>query len=355
MCMIKHLDLHYTTLTYSTMATYEENPVHYASNKHIHYLAAGPHDGHLLIFIHGWPAIALTWHPQLTFFASKGYRVIAPDMPGSGNSTAHKGTHADYSIESVVEGLLALLKHLGHERAIWIGHDWGCPPVWALASIHPEVCRAVGGMAVPYRSIELGLEEVLKSVNRSVYPKERYPYGQWSYQVFYEKEFEKATREQETDVATTIGVMYVKGNPAAVGKPAVTADVLRNGSWLASRGSPSSVDSVVDEGMKRELVEAFERTGFWAANAYYMNHERNRRYFLEKQVDGGVLEMPVLFVEANYDRVCDTADSGLAVEMREICRDLTFVSVEAGHWVALERPEEVNEAMVDWIEGKVLG
>lgn len=46
------------------------------------YLAAGPPNGPLLIFIHGWPAIAKTWKPQLEAFASLGFRVVAPDMPG---------------------------------------------------------------------------------------------------------------------------------------------------------------------------------------------------------------------------------------------------------------------------------
>lgn len=335
------------------MAVYGEYDVQYADGKIIHYLASGPLDGQLLIFIHGWPAIAKTWRPQLDFFAAKGYRVIASDMPGSGSSTARKGNYADYSMESVVQGLLALLKHLDHKKAIWIGHDWGCPPVWALAAIHPEVCQAVAGLAVPYRSIELGLEEVLKYVDRTFYPEDQYSYGQWAYQVFYEQEFEKATAEQEQNFATTIGVMYVKGNPAAVGKPAVTAEVLKNGSWLASRELPSSANAVIDEEMKQQLVTAFERTGLWATNAYYMNHERNRRYFLENQVNDGVLEMPVLFVEAKFDRVCDTAVSDLAKGMRESCQDLTYVSLAAGHWVALEKPDETNNALHEWIEEQV--
>lgn len=337
------------------MTSYDEHEVHYAGDKHIHYLQAGPTDSQLLIFVHGWPAIAKTWQPQLDFFAARGYRVVAPDMPGSGQSTARKGDYADYSMQSVVQGLLALLEHLGREQAIWIGHDWGCPPVWALTSTHPEVCTAVAGLAVPYRSIELGLQEVLRHVNRAVYPEDRYPFGQWSYQLFYEREFEKATREQERNVETTIGVMYVKGKPGAVGKPAVTAEVLRNGSWLASRGEPSAANSVIDVEMKNELVAAFEKTGLWPTNAYYMNHGRNREYFLQKQLNGGVLDMPVLFIEAKYDRVCDTAESTLADGMRESCRDLSYVSVEAGHWVGLEKPEEVNEALLKWIEAKVPG
>lgn len=80
------------------MMSYEEDDVDYGDDKHIHYLAGGPRDGELLVFVHGWPAIAKTWRPQLDFFAARGYRVVAPDMPGSGESTARQGDYTDYSI-----------------------------------------------------------------------------------------------------------------------------------------------------------------------------------------------------------------------------------------------------------------
>jgi soluble epoxide hydrolase/lipid-phosphate phosphatase len=64
------------------MASFEEYDFTYADNKTTHYLAAGPKDGPLLIFVHGWPGIAKLWKPQITTFAALGFRVVAPDMPG---------------------------------------------------------------------------------------------------------------------------------------------------------------------------------------------------------------------------------------------------------------------------------
>lgn len=64
------------------MAPFEEHEVTYADDKKIFYLAAGPTNGPLLVFIHGWPAIGKLWKPQLDAFASLGFRVVAPDMPG---------------------------------------------------------------------------------------------------------------------------------------------------------------------------------------------------------------------------------------------------------------------------------
>lgn len=104
----------------------------------IFYLSAGPKNGPLLIFVHGWPGIAETWKPQLSAFAALGFHVAAPDMRGYGRSTVTREAH-DYRLERIVSDMLSLLAHLEKREAIWIGHDWGAPVVWALAAHHPEV------------------------------------------------------------------------------------------------------------------------------------------------------------------------------------------------------------------------
>ena len=65
------------------MATLEEHEFTFGTKQKTFYLAAGPNNGPLLIFVHGWPGIAKTWKPQLETFASLGFRAIAPDMPGT--------------------------------------------------------------------------------------------------------------------------------------------------------------------------------------------------------------------------------------------------------------------------------
>ena len=103
------------------MANFTEHAVKYENgNKIISYIATGPKQGPLLIFLHGWPAIGKTWERQLTTFASLGFRAVAPDMPGYGKSTSNK-VYSDYAQEKIVPGMLALLEDVGREEAIWIG------------------------------------------------------------------------------------------------------------------------------------------------------------------------------------------------------------------------------------------
>lgn len=65
----------------------------------IFYLAAGPQDGPLLIFCHGWPAIAATWTCQLETFANLGFRAVAPDMPGESRPIHRHSTQATERVD----------------------------------------------------------------------------------------------------------------------------------------------------------------------------------------------------------------------------------------------------------------
>ena len=63
--------------------------------------------------------------------------------------------------------------------------------------------------------------------------------------------------------------------------------------------------------------------------------------------------MPVLFIHARYDNVCETMVSRLAEPMRAHCRDLTEAIVDSGHWMAQERPVAVNAALARWCVDKL--
>ena len=71
-----------------------------------------------------------------------------------------------------------------------------------------------------------------------------------------------------------------------------------------------------------------------------MNHKRNREYAFNKWKNDGYLHMPVLFIGARFDGVCATTDTRLAEPMRKYCTDLTECTIDAGHWVAEEKPAE---------------
>lgn len=68
--------------------------------------------------------------------------------------------------------------------------------------------------------------------------------------------------------------------------------------------------------------------------------------YVKKSKNGGKLDFPVLFIGATYDYVLDTATNPKQLlAMREYCSDLQEVHIDAGHWVALEKPQETNAAL----------
>jgi pimeloyl-ACP methyl ester carboxylesterase len=318
------------------------------------YLASGPDDGPLIIFVHGWPELSISWRHQLPVFAALGFRAIAPDMRGYGRSTVYS-RHEDYALVNAVGDMLALLQTLGRERAVLVGHDWGAPVVWSIASHHPQRCAAVAGLCVPYQPEGFAPETTVPLVDRAVYPADQFPVGQWDYQLFYRESFEAAGAAFEADVGATVRALFRAGSPQAVGKPARTATVRRDGGWFGGTGRAPDVPmdaTVLTPADCSAYVAALSRNGFFGPDSWYMNHERNLAYAAQAR-DGGTLQMPVLFLHGAYDTVCETMTSRLAEPMRAACRNLTEAVVKSGHWMAQEQPVAVNRALAKFLATKV--
>ncbi|KAE8450127.1 hypothetical protein EG329_006908 [Mollisiaceae sp. DMI_Dod_QoI] len=341
--------------------SYTKGVVKYQANgeKEISYIKAGPSEGQLLIFLHGWPGIAYTWKPQIDAFAALGFLVVAPDMPGYGESTSTK-VHEDYSHENIIPGLLALLKDTARTKAVWLAHDWGAGVLSSLMATHPEVFRASCLMTVPYKSLELGLEDVLKLVNRERYPEDKFPYGQWDYQMFYAQSFDKATEWFDSDPEAFLRVVLSGGTPGShnYANPAFTSTVTRDGGWFGGIPKPLAEwrgieGSIMEKDVLEELVKAMKKTGFYAGDSYYMNHERNRAFNLKHQKNQGHFDKPLLFIEAKWDNVCDTVTSRLADPMKQHASKLTWASIASGHFVGAEAPTETNAAIAKWLATEV--
>jgi pimeloyl-ACP methyl ester carboxylesterase len=318
------------------------------------YLAGGPLDGPPIVFVHGWPELSLSWRHQLPCFAALGFRAIAPDMRGYGRSSIYP-RHEDYRLAESVRDMLELLDALGHEKAVFVGHDWGAPVVWALASHHPERCHAVAALCVPYFPEGFTPTSFVPLVDRAVYPADRYPVGQWDYQYFYEEQFERARQVFEADVSATVTALFRRGNPEGAGKPWRNAEVRRRGGWFGGSESAPALPldtAVLGEEDLAAYVAALTRNGFFGPDSWYMNHAANARYATEAQ-DGGRLTMPVLFLHAEYDWTCETVRSRLADPMRASVERLVEARVASGHWMAQERPRDVNGALAGWLAREV--
>jgi pimeloyl-ACP methyl ester carboxylesterase len=318
------------------------------------YLACGAADATPLIFVHGWPELSISWRHQLPVFTALGFRCIAPDMRGYGRSSVYT-RHEDYALRHSVQDMLELLDALGHGKAVWVGHDWGSPVVWSLASHHPDRCFGVANLCIPYLPAGFAPANMIGLVDRTVYPEAEFPAGQWEYQYFYEENFDKAQLAFEASIPDTVSAIFRKGSPAGKGLPSRTAPVRRDGGWFGGAGRAPAIPrdpAVLTEADHSVYAASLERNGFFGPDSWYMNHTSNIAYARDA-LDHGRLSLPVLFLHGAYDYTCETIDSRLAEPMRQHCADLTEVVVESGHWMAQENPVAVNAALARFLCAKL--
>ena len=171
----------------------------------------------------------------------------------------------------------------------------------------------------------------------------------------YQENFAAATETMDSNPYNLAKLLFRKGDPAGFGKPTGTAMIRRGGGWFGGIGTPPDFprdNDVVSEEDVRAYAAALRRNGFFGPNSYYMNHTANAAYGATAK-NAGKLDMPVLFIAARYDYTCECITSRLAEPMRGYCSDLTETIVDGGHWLAQERPREVNAALVRWLATRV--
>ncbi|WP_254766928.1 alpha/beta fold hydrolase [Salinilacihabitans rarus] len=297
-----------------------------ADGVRLHYVEAGPEDGPLVVLLHGFPECWYTWRRQLPALADAGFRVVAPDMRGYNRSEKPHGIDA-YRLDRLagdVAGLIAAVAREGEGEgesadasAHVVGHDWGGAVAWATAAAHPD---AVDRLVVlnaphPFEGVrELSLEQLARS---------------WY-------------------------VLYFQ-------LPRLPEAGLRAGDFRALerlfREGTVREDAFTDEDVRR-FAAAMGRPGaLRSALGYYRAFVRRT---VPEHLPGAIplvgprLVDPVDPVTAPTLVLWGERDAALAVERtRGLDRYATDVRVErfpdAGHWVHVDRPARVSDAIVEFL------
>lgn len=319
------------------------------------YLECGPVDGPLMIFLHGWPELSLIWRAQMEALASDGWRCIAPDMRGYGGSSAPAALDA-YTNEQVVRDMAQLHDHLGGKPAIWVGHDWGSVIAASLVAHEPARSRGLVLISVPYFPQANALPTLVALIDRTIYPANEYPDGQWDYYRYYTTHFEAAVSDLDADKAASLASIYRSGDPTSMGKPSANALVTRKGGRFgeAHRAPPMKPDPALWPGADFDaLVEAFDAHGFRPPCAWYLNDAANIAY-ARRAPNGGQILKPVMFVNGEYDQISTINGNRYGDPMRAACTDLTIVNLLGAHWLPLERKRELVQAIRTWLQDKNL-
>ncbi len=276
-------------------------------------------DGPLLVMCHGFPELSYSWRHQLPALVKAGYRVVAPDLRGYGNSSAPAEIDS-YDVVSLCGDMCGLLDALELSSALFVGHDWGAYLVWQLAVLHPERVRAVAGLSVPF----------VPRAPAPPIPIMRGNLGEDFYIVWF----------QEPGVADEALARDVRRT--------LTTSRQWTARWADEDGAEARRPEWLSEQELAVYIEAFERTGFTGGLNWYRNIDRN--WELTEPVAERRVEQPALFLTGELDPVRSfmpaEAMQGWVTDLRE-----QIVIDGAGHWVQQQAPEAVNAALLEFLAG----
>ncbi len=105
----------------------------------------GPEDGPVVVLLHGFPELNISWRHQIPELAAVGYRVVAPNQRGYAGSVRD----GSYATADLAADVIAMLDAVSAEHAIVVGHDWGGALAWTVAQLYPERVTALVAMNCP--------------------------------------------------------------------------------------------------------------------------------------------------------------------------------------------------------------
>lgn len=303
----------------------------------MHVAEAG--EGFPIVMCHGWPELWYSWRHQLPFLAAHGFRAIAPDMRGYGQTDAPADSEG-YRSSSICADIAGLLDALEIEKAVIVGHDWGGYHIWQFALRYPERTAALIGLNTPYGGPPSSLPstQLLHAA---------FGEGDRGYYMLYFQEPGQAEAELQADIRTNLAKVF---HPYTRAQDLWTfATVGGDGSGVLTRIANPTTFLTVEE--LDYYAAAFTKTGFTGGLNYYRAMDRNWEDL--KAIGKYEIDAPTLMITAENDLILRPAQ---AEPMRQWIPNLRVELVRnCSHWTQQERPGEVNALMLNFLSGLNVG
>ncbi|GAB5589467.1 Bifunctional epoxide hydrolase 2 [Umbelopsis nana] len=285
----------------------------------IHYIDENPSSKKVLLLLHGFPDLWFGWRHQIPFLASKGYRVIAPDLRGYGGTSSPE-SYEVYGHKTVSDDLVALLDYLQIPTVTVLAHDW-----YVALSIKMQRLRAlaVAVFCTPYmppNKVYVPLEKIVERV-----PNFR-----------YQLRFSDPSCDQELDAdPDAFFTRLLRGCDEGVGP---LYDVKLD---TIIRGRPAVPRSkAVSERQLQYYVDEYKKTGFHGPLNWYRT---TKVKFEESKNLDPEISHPAMMVTASHDAALPPS---MANGMSKYIPKLEIHHVEgSGHWILWEKPTECNQLL----------
>ena len=289
-------------------------------------------EGPAVIMVHGFPELAFSWRHQLPALADAGFRAIAPDMRGYGQTDGPSGVDA-YRMSELIGDLIGLLDALELQRAVFVGHDMGAIVLWHMAMLTPERMHKLLILNIPHIP-RYSVDPVRLMRDRL---------GDDFYIVNFQ-DSDEADRAFNKDPGHFIDVMMRKNQIHRAQFEQLPPQMKVLSLLKAMARSESSGDPLLTAMERAYYVDAFSRSGFTNPINWYRNWTRNWEAL--EGVDQ-TIDIPTLFIGA----VDDVVIAPEQIEaMRPWVTNLKIAMLEpCGHWTQQERPNDVNRLMLEWL------
>ena len=304
--------------------------------------------GPLIVLVHGCPESWVSWRHQIPLLAEKGFTVAAIDVRGYGGSSKPHEIEA-YSMRELSKDVIGVIDSLGFDTAILIGHDWGGPIVWNTAALNEKRISAVLGLSVPF--FPRGKMSTI-DLFRKIYE------GRFFYQLYFQEEG-VAEAEFEEDIRKYLELTYFSIDARGMKfqkENAINASSKGpNAKYLEGLPTFDTYPSWITVADMDYLVGEFEASGMRGP----LNRYRAQQFDFEDllELTDAKIKQPSAFLTGKYDPVNFFTGSNYAnkEDLRERIgknyENLLSVSLldDAGHWVQQEKPEEVNQFILDFL------
>ncbi|KAL4570342.1 hypothetical protein LXL04_025994 [Taraxacum kok-saghyz] len=306
-------------------------------NMHVAELGTGP----TILFIHGFPELWYTWRYQILYLASHGYRALAPDLRGYGDTTgAPTSDTTKFTTLHVVGDLVELINTMaapGEEKVFVVGHDWGATIAWALCLYRPDKVKALVNMSVTFNPR-----------NRKIKPIDglRALYGNDYYIIRFQEigEIEGEFAVWGTERVLNAFFNYRKPSPVFLPK----------GTGLGiSLDDPIIVPSWMSKEDLEYYTSKFEKTGFTGGLNYY--RAINLNWELIGPWTEAKVTVPVKFIVGDLDPIYNSIGVKEYIEKGGFKKDVplledVIILKGVGHFLHEEKPEEINKNIHQFFE-----
>ncbi|EYU46741.1 hypothetical protein ABFS82_04G013500 [Erythranthe guttata] len=300
-------------------------------NIHVAEIGRGP----AVLFLHGFPELWYSWRHQMLFLSSRGYRAIAPDLRGYGDSDAPPSA-SSYTAFHIIGDLVGLLDALGLDRVYLVGHDWGAVMAWYLCLLRPDRIKALVNLSVVFHP---------RNPKRKPVESMRAILGNDYYICRFQEPGEAESEFARVDTARLIKKFLTSRNPAPLIVP-------KEVGFGGSPHKPITMPSWLSEEDVQYYASKFSLKGFTGGLNYYRAMDLN--WELTAPWSSVQIKVPVKFIVGDLDLTYNTPGVKEYIHGGGFKRQVPFlqelvIMEGVAHFINQEKPEETSQHIYDFI------